>query len=107
LDRFTVVLGSDQGDINFGAHGMGVSTPLLACVAANTVGFACDVQFPKVGSTAGVPFSALSDCAVAVITVGNPMATVHGERPLSHIHFEPTLTINVPGAATEAASSDS
>ena len=103
LARFTVVLVPDQGGRKTGMQGMGVRTPMAADVAAATVGFVCDVHIPKVGSSAGVAFTAFNAGVVDVMTVGNPMATTQGARPLSHMHVEPELTIVLTAGAATAA----
>lgn len=99
-ERFTVVLVPDHGGMNWGKHGIGVSVPIAADVAAETVGFAVDVHIPKVGKTEKVALESFKAGAFDVMIVGRPIATTQGASPLSHMHVEPELTIVlIAGAA--------
>lgn len=51
---FTIALPGAQGAGITGTHGIGVSTPIAADVAAETVGLAIERHMPKVGMFAGV-----------------------------------------------------
>lgn len=51
---FTIALPGAQGAGITGTHGIGVSTPIAADVAAETVGLAIERHMPKVGMFASV-----------------------------------------------------
>jgi hypothetical protein len=82
-----------HGATVFGMHGIGVNTPKAAAVAEATVGFASDIQTPKVGMftigllsmmfAAGVP--------ALVLLVGSTLSAL-GAAPNVHIIIVPAVT---------------
>lgn len=77
---FTWALPGAQGAAITGTHGIGVSTPIAAEVAADTVGLAMDRHIPKVGILAGVK------SIVVAISI------------FMHFGLKGTVTINEHGA---------
>ena len=77
---FTIALPGAQGATITGTHGIGVSTPMAAEVAADTVGLAIERHMPKVGMLAGVK------SIVVAISI------------FMHLGLNGTVTINEQGA---------
>lgn len=77
---FTMALPGAQGAGMTGTHGIGVSTPIAADVAADTVGLAIERHMPNVGILAGV-----KSIVVAI-------------SMFMHFGLKGTVTINEQGA---------
>lgn len=83
-----------QGAGILGMHGIGVSTPMAAEVAAATVGFAKDIQFPK-----GIMFSRgllsaifAAGCPPVVVILSGKTTNDEGAIPIEHIKLAPLHT---------------
>ena len=89
-----------------GTHGIGVSTPMAADVAAATSGLLVDVHMVNEGTaSSGVALSLLNDGVPLAITVGTPAASGIGAIPLLQRHIDPVFTSRpVAGGAAAAAS---
>lgn len=91
----TNVLGAPgfQGPAGTGVHGIGVSTPNAAAVAAATVGFAKELHIPNGGTLVigaiSVIFAAGRPSAV---TRGSKTANVDGAAPNGHTIIAPAAT---------------
>src|SRR5271170_4775764 len=94
LAKMTVGAPGTQGAVVTGTHGMGVSTPSAAAVAAATSGFAGDMHMPK-----GMMFSmgtmsmilAAGMLLVIIICTGST-TSVLGAIPKVHIIIAPLQT---------------
>jgi hypothetical protein len=76
-----------------GTHGMGVSTPSAAAVAAATVGLAGERHMPSVGMfTMGAQSMMLAPGGVAAVTVGTTTMRLAGATPIEHCIIDPMLT---------------
>ena len=78
----------------FGMHGMGVSTPIAAAVAAATIGFAGDIHIAKgMMFTNGMLSMMLASGTSSVMTwfVGST-TSVLGAMPMVHIMVAPMHT---------------
>ena len=83
-----------QGDVVMGIHGIGVSTPSAADVAAATVGFEIEVHMPKGGMfTIGLKSMMLPAGGPPANTalVGNTINEL-GATPKLHVIMAPATT---------------
>lgn len=84
----------DQGAAVFGMHGIGVSTPRAAAVAAATVGLAMDMHIPKGGMfTIGLLSMMFAAGGPAPMTLfAGSTFNVLGATPNEHIIIAPEQT---------------
>ena len=76
-----------------GTHGMGVSVPIAAAVAAATVGFVWDLHIPNGRMLViGAQSMMLAAGMTEAVTVGATTIKVEGARPWEHVSVEPLFT---------------
>ena len=76
-----------------GMHGMGVSTPKAAAVAAATAGLAIDIQTPKGGMLViGTQSMILAAGVPAMVLLIGSTARTEGATPKEHIIIAPAVT---------------
>jgi len=81
-----------QGAVT-GMHGMGVSTPSAAAVAAATVGLAMDMHIPNGGIfTMGAQSMIVAAGAPAIVLFIGSTFSVEGAMPNVHIIMAPVVT---------------
>ena len=84
----------DQGAVTTGMHGIGVSTPIAAKVAAATCGFAWVLHIPK-GAMLSMGMLSITVAAGTTpplaMLVGNTVSVV-GARPSLHLSLAPVTT---------------
>jgi len=87
-------------------HGIGVSTPRAAAVAAATIGLAGDMHMPNVGmlaiGTQSMMFAAGGPCAVVV---GTTTASAAGAAPIVQVNNDPAFT-NFPAMTNPSGVKD-
>ena len=81
-----------QGAVT-GMHGIGVSTPSAAAVAAATVGLAMDMHIPNGGMfTMGAQSMMVAAGAPAIVLLVGKTLSVEGAMPNEHIIIAPVVT---------------
>lgn len=90
-----------------GTHGMGVSVPIAAAVAAATVGFVWDLHIPNGRMLViGAQSMMLAAGMTEAVTVGATTIKVEGARPWEHVSVEPLFTC-FPAMAVGSCTKDS
>jgi hypothetical protein len=81
-----------QGAVT-GMHGIGVSTPRAAAVAAATIGLAIDMHMPKGGIlTMGAQSMMVAAGAPTIVLLIGSTFSVEGAMPNGHIIMAPVVT---------------
>src|SRR5512144_1998942 len=89
----TFVLPGTQGAAVTGTHGIGVSTPRAAAVAAATVGLAADVHAPNGGMfMTGAKSLLLAEGVLVMTRLSGRTTRVEGATPKLHIMVPPVHT---------------